>query len=666
MGICDNSANSGYRRSVFALKRAPALIVSFYLLGVTVGAMAAPADISVRLSPRGLGFLGETLGNAIPKTLHLPAMTQQLIDCPGTDNDTVANLTRGKVNVDVQSATLTPLGQRLRTVVTTKLSGMLQAEVSRPLACTGSSTTCIVKFDIAKLTTSVTVEPIAESAGIKLLDPSVYVYLDEDDLSFDVSGCGLYGPLADSILSFVGSDVASAIKDQIKETLRYDLLSSLGKQLSSVGSFGGKAEGLSFSGELKTISADDKSLFFTSRLDVAATKHGTCVESSEHFPPAADEAEGIPLIGTEHLGLSIRRGTMREAVESAWSAGLLCLPSQKLGALGLPNQLPSIAANLIGLQPGARISLFVSQRPKLELVAGDGTRIAIGLENIKLVIDGTNGREDVSVEVVANVGIDVELGVDIKSRQIVFKSTKARLSELTLSASPPEAVDLGSPLLPFAVGKFAEGLLKSRLTGMVIHPQVLRDLESGPLGDIGVYLVRAQTTSEHLQLYFDFFRNSRLDYQAPNTVLIDEPVTWTREQSLTFKAASWDDQTPMPLMRYSWRVDNGAWSSLKNLTEQTFFFDEGPHLVEVRAYDLRGNGDPSPAEAAFFVGMDSPFDGWGKDDSPAHGDDERFEGGCNMAVNGLPATALGFGLVLCLIAILGLGRLRPCKVSSKR
>lgn len=72
--------------------------------------------------------------------------------------------------------------------------------------------------------------------------------------------------------------------------------------------------------------------------------------------------------------------------------------------------------------------------------------------------------------------------------------------------------------------------------------------------------------------------------------------------AVTFAFTAADNLTPLASLAFSWRVDGGAWSPFVAETTATVDVGPGPHVFEVRARDLAGNEDPTPAARSFTVG----------------------------------------------------------------
>jgi large repetitive protein len=96
------------------------------------------------------------------------------------------------------------------------------------------------------------------------------------------------------------------------------------------------------------------------------------------------------------------------------------------------------------------------------------------------------------------------------------------------------------------------------------------------------------------------------DTRPPNTRISAAPVDNSSDTTVTFNFRGTDDKTPGPYMTYQCRLDGGAWTACSpghsysnlSLTQHTF---------EVRAIDLSGNIDQTPAQHVWTV-IEPPVD----------------------------------------------------------
>lgn len=91
-----------------------------------------------------------------------------------------------------------------------------------------------------------------------------------------------------------------------------------------------------------------------------------------------------------------------------------------------------------------------------------------------------------------------------------------------------------------------------------------------------------------------------VDRTPPDTAIASGPGAETVERRVRFGVAGSDVWSPA--IEFSWRLDDGAWSAYEpapviELVDLT----PGPHRFEVKARDLAGNEDPTPAVQVFTV-----------------------------------------------------------------
>lgn len=92
------------------------------------------------------------------------------------------------------------------------------------------------------------------------------------------------------------------------------------------------------------------------------------------------------------------------------------------------------------------------------------------------------------------------------------------------------------------------------------------------------------------------------DNTPPDTEIIGGPGGTVSETAVTFTVAGSDNLTPPGDLQFAWRLDGEPFSSSTSETRFSLTsLSPGPHTVEVRARDLAGNEDPTPAQRSFTV-----------------------------------------------------------------
>jgi hypothetical protein len=98
------------------------------------------------------------------------------------------------------------------------------------------------------------------------------------------------------------------------------------------------------------------------------------------------------------------------------------------------------------------------------------------------------------------------------------------------------------------------------------------------------------------------------DTTAPETNITKGPSNGGTACSSTIEIC-WtgsDNVTPVNQLSYSYRSDSNNWSGWDTSTCYTFTLNEGQHTVEIKAKDLSGNEDQTPALLTFKIDMTLP------------------------------------------------------------
>jgi hypothetical protein len=92
------------------------------------------------------------------------------------------------------------------------------------------------------------------------------------------------------------------------------------------------------------------------------------------------------------------------------------------------------------------------------------------------------------------------------------------------------------------------------------------------------------------------------DNTPPDTAITDGPSGIVTASSVTFTFTGSDNLTPVGSLQFAWQLDGGAWSPFTADTAAIFTsIAIGQHTFAVKARDLAGNEDGSPALHTFTV-----------------------------------------------------------------
>ena len=93
-----------------------------------------------------------------------------------------------------------------------------------------------------------------------------------------------------------------------------------------------------------------------------------------------------------------------------------------------------------------------------------------------------------------------------------------------------------------------------------------------------------------------------VDVTPPHTQITGGPEGTVSATSARFTFTGTDNLTPSGNLQFSWRLDGGPFSSFSSQTQVSLSnLTPGPHTFEVRARDLAGNEDSTPAQRTFTI-----------------------------------------------------------------
>jgi hypothetical protein len=93
-----------------------------------------------------------------------------------------------------------------------------------------------------------------------------------------------------------------------------------------------------------------------------------------------------------------------------------------------------------------------------------------------------------------------------------------------------------------------------------------------------------------------------VDNTPPDTEITGGPSGLITGTSATFNVTGTDNLAPVARLQYAWRLDGGAYSAFDPGTQILLGgLAPGSHTFEVKARDLAGNEDPTPAQQRFTI-----------------------------------------------------------------
>jgi sugar lactone lactonase YvrE len=180
--------------------------------------------------------------------------------------------------------------------------------------------------------------------------------------------------------------------------------------------------------------------------------------------------------------------------------------------------------------------------------------------------------------------------------------------------APPEGYVRGTVIVSVRATDAISGVATMALSaaGQSLSPTVVPPLPAlGATGTAtwdttttsdGTQSLRASATDRAGNLSTPVTHSVTVDNTPPDTQITTGPTGTINTSSATFTFAATDNLTPAAQLVFAWRVDAGAWSPFSLATTAAFSgLSDGAHTFDVKARDLAGNEDVSPATRQFSV-----------------------------------------------------------------
>jgi len=263
-------------------------------------------------------------------------------------------------------------------------------------------------------------------------------------------------------------------------------------------------------------------------------------------PPAFTAAPAITVSGTAQAGARVDAfATPGEAPSTTIAA--------ETGAFSLPVPLTEGRAHAIDVLATAHGGEGLTSQPATAAITRDGAAPSVAIEAPP---SGAFVAGQVAVRVVARDGVSGVAAVTVVAGR----------SALPAAASPPLPAVATTASAAWNVAGVADGA----------HSIVATAVDGA--GNVAT----AQ-------------RSVIVDGAPPDTT-VTGPSLLREGASATYEVAGTDALTPPESLAFAWRLDGGEWSPFSSSRTIVLAAPApGPHRLEVRARDLAGNEDPTPA-----------------------------------------------------------------------
>lgn len=555
------------------------------LAGAAPRLAAAAPDVRTVLSRDGLALLVEQLVLELASDQLLPDFDTDLYSCPVVGGSARIAASDVRIDSSADAVSAHTSAGRLTLTAYLDLTGAARLLASNLLCLdnalgdtAGGDIGCATGFTLRDVPVRIDVVPRVEDNRIRLADAEVRIDLGAHHLDLDLSACGLAGDLAQIAYGLVGQNLVALLRPQLERLAREQLVTQVERLLSDFGQLGSRAGQLELAARVTGIPVDREGLGADAEVEVSPAGQPSCTVGAPTPRPASSTVEPRLAFEGEQVGLAISRAFLQNAVVAAWQGGLFCL-----GEAGSP----------LGGSGLAGVWLEVPNAPELTLLRGDDARLRIVVRDLVL---GLGNDKAFSAQL--DLAVELSLRVDTSSAVLISEPTVA-LRNLRVSAESTSLIDFEK-----LIRELLPALVTELLRDQVLLPRVFQ-AGDGLFQDLYFYVARAETTAEHVLLYAKVGQQPEKDDEAPETELVEAPNGWAAAK-VRAVASGADDLTPAPLLRYSWRADQGAWTEPELAASREFQLPSGAHTIEVVAVDLNGNRDPTPAMVLFQVDAVAP------------------------------------------------------------
>jgi hypothetical protein len=579
------------------MRHARSLVAVLALAAVMAPRPALAHRVTARLSPGGVEFVEQQLPGLVPSQLSLPEVTAQVADpCPGstaitwTQRDTTMNLW-----VDALDLSL-PSNGTLRVDLTLTAWAVGEAFIDNPYACIGSAT-CQDELYLEGARAVVDFDVWIDAGGKPRVTLSnVQLDVDPDKLQFALSDCAI-DSLVNLVVDLGKGWAIDMIGAKVQELANNKLAPKLEEMLAGFVAYQGVIGSASFDARLVNLDATSAGVGAAGEIDLRSSYAAdACVAANDKGDPSTQPGATPNLLaaGDTHVAVAVNLGLVDDALYHVWREGFLCVTPETLAALGFPIDL-SIIGHILPLFPEGTtfgMNAVMTHPPRIQAVSADDVDLTLVIPEVVVNViattpDGTKKTLTVTTGARARVGVALDPGrnaLAMSMREMHVENFQMQddwgLTEAGMDADAV-AVVVEDLILPQALGQFGELPLLGSVFGAAGYYIIPRDLH---------------TTEGHLVAAADLFHAPENDGNAPDTSIDAAPTGPVGPQAAKLVVSGIDAEVPGELLRYVVSVDGverePTW--LKEIVVGRAG-ESGLRRVEVRAMDLAGNVDATPA-----------------------------------------------------------------------
>ena len=253
--------------------------------------------------------------------------------------------------------------------------------------------------------------------------------------------------------------------------------------------------------------------------------------------------------------------------------------------------------------PGARVDVIVDDTPP----ALTGTADATGAFTVSIPL-APNATTALSVFATTHGGLglssvaaEVMVTHDDQPPGLSFQAPPAGAHVRGLVGVEARATDPGSEVASLALNVDGQTLTATVTPALpVAAATATATWDTTTVGD-GSHTLGA-TATDQAGNTVSTPRVVIVDNTPPETAITSAPPGDVNTSTLTLGFTGTDNLTLTATLLFAWRLDGGAWTLFGPATTATLTgLTEGAHTFEVKALDLAGNEDPTPAAVSFTV-----------------------------------------------------------------